>query len=210
MDPIHPEDMNARARAGGLVAYFGYGSLVNRATHRTEIVRAVPARLMGWRRCWRPRPDMPGFSAALLSIRVEEAASCDGLLIYDLAENLPAIDEREARYRRHPVPLERLEAAVSVPNGCPVFVYQAQDAVPPHPQPPKILRSYLEAVLQGFLHVHGEEGVRRFLEETDGFDTPIHDDRPAPLYPRAVILGEAERTLFDAFLQGRMDAMSEV
>ncbi|WP_157776483.1 hypothetical protein [Nitratireductor aquibiodomus] len=29
----------------GLVAYFGYGSLVNRDTHRTEIVGAYPARL---------------------------------------------------------------------------------------------------------------------------------------------------------------------
>ncbi|MEK1890750.1 MAG: gamma-glutamylcyclotransferase, partial [Phyllobacterium sp.] len=61
----------ALAKSGRLVAYFGYGSLVNRQTLRTEIVDAVPARLHGWRRLWRPRPDMPGFPAALLSIRRE-------------------------------------------------------------------------------------------------------------------------------------------
>lgn len=198
-----PLDLHTLARAGELVAYFGYGSLVNRATHRTEIVHAVPARLIGWRRYWRPRPDMPGFPAALLTVREEEGAICEGLLIYDRAENLAAIDEREARYRRIPVPLARMETAPAVPQGCPVFVYQAEDAVPPHPEPPKILHSYLEAVLQGFLHVLGEEGVRRFVKETHGFDTPIHDDRAAPVYPRAVMLTERERALFEAELAGR-------
>lgn len=203
MNLVDPEHLHALARAGGLVAYFGYGSLVNRATHRTEIVHAVPARLIGWRRCWRPRPDMPGFPAALLTVREQEDAVCDGLLVYDRAENLATIDEREARYRRLPVPLERLEAALPVPEGCPVYVYRAEDAVPPHPEPPHILRSYLDAVLQGFLHVHGEEGVRRFLMETDGFDTPIHDDRAAPLYPRAVMLAEKEKVLVEEMLQRR-------
>ena len=32
-------------------AFFGYGSLVNRATH--DYRQAVPARLKGWRRVWR-------------------------------------------------------------------------------------------------------------------------------------------------------------
>jgi hypothetical protein len=41
-----------------VVGYFGYGSLVNRATLRTEILAAIPARLNGWRRTWRPRPLM--------------------------------------------------------------------------------------------------------------------------------------------------------
>jgi hypothetical protein len=72
--------------------------------------------------------------------------------------------------------------------------------VPPHRDPPMILRSYLDAVLQGFLHVHGEEGVRRFVAETHGFDTQLHDDRTAPIYPRAVMLNEAERLLFEHLL----------
>lgn len=184
----------------GFVAYFGYGSLVNRATHRTEIVDAIPARLHGWRRHWRPRPDMPGFPAALLTIREEEGAVCDGLLVIDRAEHLAAIDAREARYRRLSVPADRLYTSRAVPDGCPVFVYAAEPHVPTHPEPPVILRSYLDAVLQGFLQVYGEEGVRRFLAETHGFDTPLHDDRPAPVYPRAVILGDHETRLFDRLL----------
>ena len=42
---------------GPIIAYFGYGSLVNRTTLRTDYVAAQPVRLNGWRRCWRPRAN---------------------------------------------------------------------------------------------------------------------------------------------------------
>lgn len=199
-----PPGLSELARAGKLVAYFGYGSLVNRATHRTEIVHAMPARLRGWRRIWRPRPDMPGFPAALLSIRPDPGAVCEGLLVFDRVENLAAVDERERRYRRLPVAIETLETVEPVPHDVPVYVYEADPDIPHHPEPPKILRSYLDAVLQGFLAEHGEEGVRRFIEETEGFHTPIHDDSHTPLYPRAVELNSQERTLFKAALEMRV------
>jgi hypothetical protein len=183
----------------GHVAYFGYGSLVNRATLRTEIVDIVPARLVGWRRCWRPRPDMPGFPAALLTVRREPGAICDGVLIVDRAENLAAVDLREARYRR--VRLEKAEVEVSATSDgeFPTYVYEADLEIPPHPEPPLILQSYLDAVMQGFHHMHGEGGLRRFLAETHGFsEIAIRPDRESPVYPRAVLLSEAERALFDA------------
>jgi hypothetical protein len=200
MTTMAPGD-GARPSAGGeAVAYFGYGSLVNRATHRTAILDAVPARLKGWRRIWRPRPDMPGFPAALLSVRAEPQAVCDGLLVIDRADNLPAVDAREARYRRVALRPAEVEAAEPLPVGLPLYVYVAQTEVPPHPAPPMILRSYLDAVLQGFFAEHGEAGVRRFLRETEGFGTPIHDDRHRPIYPRAVALAAHEAALFEALL----------
>ncbi|MFN3547594.1 MAG: gamma-glutamylcyclotransferase family protein [Mesorhizobium sp.] len=194
-------DMLADLHASGeVVAYFGYGSLVNRATHRTAILHAMPARLKGWRRIWRPRPDMPGFPAALLSVRPEPDAGCDGLIVFDRAENLPAVDAREARYRRLVLPLDSIETAEPLPAGLPLYVYVAQTDIPPHPAPPMILRSYLDAVLQGFLAEHGEAGVSRFIAETEGFDTPVHDDRHRPIYPRAVDLAGHEAALFSALL----------
>lgn len=191
---------NEQAGAGGLVAYFGYGSLVNRATHRTDIVDVIPARLLGWRRIWRPRPDMPGFPAALLSVREEPGAECEGLLVIDRAENLAAVDAREARYNRILIPDGHLRTERPLPEGCPAYVYVADETIPPHPEPPMILRSYLDAVLQGFLHVHGEEGVRKFVAETYGFETLIHDDRAEPVYPRSITLTEAEQLLFERHL----------
>jgi hypothetical protein len=198
---MHPENLPRPFRAQpAAVAYFGYGSLVNRATHHTAILHAVPARLKGWRRVWRPRPDMPGFPAALLSIRPDPTCVCDGLVVFDRAENLAAIDAREARYRRIALAAGTLDCAMVLPD-IDVHVYVAEDDIPPHPEPPKILRSYLDAVLQGFLVEHGEEGARRFVAQTEGFDTPIHDDRAAPLYPRAVSLTPREAELFDALLR---------
>ncbi len=204
MNEENIENAIDEAAQGGLVAYFGYGSLVNRATHRTEIVSAVPARLRGWRRAWRPRPDMPGFPAALLTVVPEEGAVCDGLLVFDRAENLAAVDAREARYNRHHVQVDTLEfVAGDAEIDCPVYVYVADETLPPHAEPPLILRSYLDAVMQGFLVEHGEEGLRRFVAETANFDTPFHEDREAPVYPRAVVLSDAERLLFDSLLAAR-------
>lgn len=184
----------------GLVAYFGYGSLVNRATHRTAIVDALPARLLGWRRYWRARPDMPGFPAALLTVRRQANAACDGLLVIDRAENLAAVDAREARYRRVALSTSDMRLDRDLPSACPVFVYEAEPDLPLHPQPPAILRSYLDAVLQGFLVEHGEEGLLRFVAETDGFEMSIHEDGDRPVYPRAVELSARERALFAQIL----------
>lgn len=192
---------------GKYVAYFGYGSLINRDTHRTVIVDAVPARLEGWRRMWRPRPDMPGFPAALLSVRRQAGAGCDGLLVIDRAENLAAVDAREGRYRR--VLLEPGEVALSRPlaHDCPIYVYEAEADVPPHPETPHILQSYLDAVLQGVLREHGQDALKRFFAETDGFETAVMADRDAPTYPRAVILDEAERALFDTLHAAHLESL---
>ncbi|WP_235679299.1 gamma-glutamylcyclotransferase family protein [Aquibium microcysteis] len=200
MTTMAPGELASLHARGGVVAYFGYGSLVNRATHRTAILHAVPARLKGWRRVWRPRPDMPGFPAALLSVRPEPQSACDGLVVLDRTENLAAVDAREARYRRVAIAPGSLETAEPLPEGLPLYLYVAQTDIPPHREPPMILRSYLDAVLQGFLAEHGEGGVRRFVAETEGFDTPVHDDRPQPIYPRAVALAAHEAALFDALI----------
>lgn len=192
--------MMARSSANNHVGYFGYGSLINRATHRTEIVSAVPARLSGWRRMWRPRPDMPGFPAALLTVRRDPGSACDGLLVIDRAENLAAVDLREARYRRVAVDATELTLSGRLEFDCPIYIYEAETHLPPHREPPQILQSYLDAVLQGVMREYGEEGVRRFFAETDGFGTAVMADRDKPLYPRAVMLDDKERDFFDILL----------
>lgn len=44
---------------GPLMAYFGYGSLVNQDTLQTSWVASVPAQLKGWQRHWQGRPETP-------------------------------------------------------------------------------------------------------------------------------------------------------
>lgn len=206
-----------------IVGYFGYGSLVNRATLRTEILAAIPARLNGWRRTWRPRPLMDadmvgenmlsgGVVPSLLSAHRAERASIDGVLIIDLAVNLPAIDTREFRYHRREITLAELsldaeraerETGLRLEPETRLHVYEARTEHPGAGGPSPILRSYLDAVMQGFLHAFGEEGVHRFVAETEAFHLPIHEDRDRPLYPRAVNLTATETELFDLALGRR-------
>ena len=215
------EQLAASAGPGELVGYFGYGSLVNRATLATGVVAAFPARLEGWGRTWRPRPDMgptpgvtlpDGLTPSLLTAHRAEGAAIDGLLVIDLAVNLPVVDAREFRYHRRDITLAELtfdaarterDTGLRLDPGTRLHVYEARTEHPETVGPSPILRSYLDAVMQGFLREFGEGGVHRFVAETGAFHMPIHEDRHQPLYPRAVALSAAEAELFDLALGRR-------
>lgn len=211
-------DLARRFGTGELVGYFGYGSLVNRNTLTTGHVAAHRARLKGWRRTWRPRPDMggdtgptpgvlpAGLTPSLLSAHRAAGFSIDGLLVIDFAVNLAEVDTREFRYHRRDIALADLEftdTGHGLGADITLHVYEARTEHPPAEGPAPILRSYLDAVMQGFLREFGADGLHRFVAETDAFHTPIHEDRASPLYPRAVRLSPAEIELFDLVL-GRL------
>lgn len=203
------EAIKKLARRGELVAYFGYGSLVNRATLSASVVDASPARLSGWARRWRPRPDMPGFPAALLTVSRSQGAAMDGLVVFDRRENLETVDRREARYHRREIDPADVSTHKKIPSGCPLYVYEAMEELPVHREPPRILRSYLNVVMQGFLVEHGIGGVGRFVAETADFHVPIHEDSHAPVYPRHVAISDTERDLFHSLLVDRKAPASE-
>lgn len=218
-DALAETGLSRPAARGDLVGYFGYGSLVNRATLRTGVVAALPARLAGWRRTWRPRPDMgptpgvtlpEGLTPSLLTAHREAGAAIDGMLVIDRAENLSAVDAREFRYHRRDIGLAELAfhaggslAAAGIVQQISLHVYEARTEHPPAAGPSPILRSYLDAVMQGFYREFGADGLHRFVAETGAFDQPIHEDRHAPLYPRAVVLTAGETELFELALDRR-------
>jgi len=70
--------------------------------------------------------------------------------------------------------------------------YQDKD----HP----ILLSYVDAVLQGYLREFGEAGAERFCATTEGWNTPVRNDRSNPVYPRAQKLSAAEQAFVDDML----------
>lgn len=200
---IHPDDpeLAALAAEGRVVAYFGYGSLVNRATLRTKFLGIRRATVTGWRRFWMPRAaPVP----ALLSVRPNDGFQTQGVVVYDRADHLPAVDEREAGYARRVVRPEHVEIEEDPAPGVPLFIYEASPiALDAADVGATILQSYLDAVLQGFLSLYGEDGVTRFVAETDGFETTILADRASPRYPRSVELSAREAQLFDALVLRR-------
>lgn len=201
---VNPGDGPSGSGEDGLVGYFGYGSLVNRLTLRTDYVATRRARLAGWRRHWQAR----GVEAAqglgeiaLLSVHRHAASTISGMLVIDRAAHLAQVDLRESHYDR--VALGAADIALhdadqaETPDSCHVYVARPE---PEGEGKPRLLQSYLDAVMAGFLAEYGEEGVREFLVTTTGFERGIILDRAAPLYPRAVELAPAVARSFDALL----------
>ena len=171
--------------------FFGYGSLVNRATH--DYPTPQPARLQGWRRVW---VHTPARDLAFLSVRPDPDCEIAGLVAEVPGQDWRALDAREFAYARHVVTAKPLEGAA-----LPAQVYAVPDsaAYPPaiaHP----ILLSYLDAVVQGFVREFGAAGAAEFFATTDGWQAPILDDRAAPRYPRAQRLSASETRVVDAAL----------
>ena len=170
--------------------FFGYGSLVNRATHAFE--DAHPARLSGWRRAWRHTRLRP---LAFLTAVPAEGHVIDGLVAHVPNDDWAALDEREHAYDRTPVTHVTDHA---VPRAIHVQVYSiphGRHGVPDETHP--VLLSYIDVVVQGYLREFGEAGVARFFDTTDGWDAPILDDRAAPIYSRSQRLTGDERGLVD-------------
>ncbi|MBO0906486.1 gamma-glutamylcyclotransferase family protein [Jiella sonneratiae] len=201
---IHPDhpDLETLAAEGRVVAYFGYGSLVNPRTLRTKFLAIRRAEAAGWRRVWLPRAADSAMS--LLSVTREETAAVHGVVVYDLAEHLPSVDEREAGYARRIVDLSRLSVEWPPLADVPVYIYEAHPGTETaEDRQSAILQSYLDAVMQGFRMLYGDQGLKRFVEETHGFETKLLADRGAPRYPRPVALGDGEAEVFDRLVAAR-------
>jgi hypothetical protein len=174
--------------------FFGYGSLVNAKTHIYQDTR--PATLRGWRRVWR-RIDIRDQS--FLTIIPDASTHLLGLIAQVPNGDWVALDDREVGYAR-------LAASHQVDHDHHPDLQVAIYSIPEHTsekptaQNP-ILLSYLDVVLQGYLRVFGTAGVSHFMETTDGWDTPIFNDRAAPLYPRAQSLSVDEIALVDEQLR---------
>ncbi len=170
--------------------FFGYGSLVNRATQTYP--QARHAWLAGWRREWRKSDHR---RSVFLSVRPDPTTEIAGLVAEIPGADWTALDEREAYYARHPVALRTETGATDAQVYAvePRFYGNGPDE---HP----ILLSYLDVVLQGYRREFGEQGVADFIETTDGWDTPILDDRSDPRYTRAQVLSLAETRLVDDHL----------
>lgn len=188
-----------------IVAYFGYGSLVNRDTLATGFLGTYPARLKGWRRHWQSRGiDASGsHEIALLSVHRDESCSLDGMLVVDREAHIGRVDLREARYDRQRLSVDHIEFhAPFAPFDLPasIYVYIGKPASRTGAEQPKLLQSYLDTVMAGYLREFGETGLAGFIETTVGFDRSIICDRHKPAYARATPVSRELARRFDELL----------
>lgn len=171
--------------------FFGYGSLVNRATH--SYPEAQTATLHGWRRKWvcTDRRDV-----VFLSIEPATGHAINGLIASVPQGDWAALDLRETGYGR----IDTTAHVTHSASASQIAAYRVQPENQRGGNGHRILLSYLDVVVQGFAREFGEAGAEAFFDTTDGWDTPVHDDRAAPLYPRAQVLTPQERALTDRLL----------
>lgn len=198
--------LREKSKQGPIVGYFGYGSLVNKNTLRTEYIATIPASLNGWQRMWDAPSgdDFGGQIVSLLTVRPDQTKSTKGVVVFDWAENLPMVDERERNYHRHTISSDDLGFKDTFSAlGHDLYVYEAiENNQITEPRPP-LLYSYLDAVLQGFHDVYGADGVHEFMNTTTNFHTPILNDRNQPKYPRSVQLDDEQKNLIDLILASK-------
>ncbi len=176
-------------------AFFGYGSLVNVATH--DYADPRPAMLHGWRRVWR-KTNLR--EAAYLSVEPANDSTLRGLIARVHGADWALLDAREAAYHRHDI------TPVVRHNGpkAPTAIYQVKPEHAADEGDHPILLSYLDVVVQGYLRVYGHEGVADFFRTTVGWNTPVLNDRADPVYPRHQPLSDDERALVDRHLAAVM------
>lgn len=170
--------------------FFGYGSLVNRATH--EYANAHSAKLHGWRRVWCHTDLRP---VAFLSVVQDAGTTISGLMAEVPGADWAALDDREYAYDRIPCTANVSHTADGAGT---IAVYSVPDGARAQPsQTHPILQSYLDVVVQGYLQEFGADGAQAFFDTTSGWDAPILQDRDAPRYPRHQTLSRQERRFVD-------------
>jgi len=159
---------------------FGFGSLVNNATH--SYTDTQTAQLARWRRIWVKTQSR---ETVFLSAMRDPDQSIMGLIARVPDQSWQDLDAREFAYSRVDIRTE-----VTPPLGD-VALYQVSTPAPDQ-QRGHILQSYLDVVVQGYLHHYGLEGAESFFNSTHGWHFPVLNDRAAPRYPRACALSAQE------------------
>jgi len=189
-----------------LVHYFGYGSLVNRAT-RPAGEDCVNAVLSGWRRVWNHRVEgAASFRAGCTSLSIEpHPGEIAGVIVPLPTRLLAELDAREAGYDRLALPATDFvidDGSMLGPDDT-VFAYRSRQANRRDPQPGyPVLQTYVDCVMAGYHQRFGEAGLQAFLDSTRGWEGLRRDDRASPDYPRAVPLAPERLAHFDAILGG--------
>lgn len=166
--------------------FFGYGSLVNLATH--AFPDPTPASLIGWRRVWRHARTRP---VAFLSVERCETTTLHGITAQVPNADWAALDLREHAYLRRDVTAQ-FDHDTAIYEANPVHTASPNTN---HP----ILLSYLDVVISGYTSLMGEAGPAHFFETTHGWG-PVLDDRETPIYPRAQSVSPKTRNTVDAAL----------
>ena len=171
---------------------FGYGSLVNCATHAYRETHT--AQLQGWRRVWQHTTKR---DVAFLNVVPDKHCVIDGLMMA-VPREAPELAAREYAYGKFDVTHQVRTAEIQA-GEVNLWSIPSEDRSTTG-APPAVLLSYIDVVIAGYLDHFGRDGAARFFATTSGWNVPIWDDRAQPQYPRAQPLTGEVRAIVDAAL----------
>ncbi len=180
--------------------FFGYGSLVNRATH--DYRNTARATVRGWRRLWRHTSLR---EVAYLTVARSPGHEIDGLIAEVPDGDWAALDLREHAYDRLKLAPATVRHESTPASRIEIYRTKPGNDAPPDVRHP-ILMSYLDTVVTGYLEMFGHDGAGRFFLSTDGWDSPVLDDRADPIYPRAIAPKPRQR----AYIESKLDDLGVV
>ncbi len=148
----------------------------------------MPGILPGWVRQWMHCIETPHGKICALTVAPDARVAIAGLVFFHNIRGLAELDQRESGYSRVQVPA-RLDSHDHSTAELDCFTYVGDSA---HHRSGSnefpIWRSYLDCVLAGYFQLGGPRAMEDFIASTQGWDTPILDDRRTPRYRRAVSL----------------------
>lgn len=169
--------------------FFGYGSLVNAATHAHAPL--YPATAKGWRRAW---VAVSSRDICYLTAVRDPQSVLTGAIAPVPGTDWAALDAREDGYDRHH-DTDNIQHD-SPADSIAIYAVPPETSIAPSHDSP-ILMSYLDTVITGFANLYGEAGARDFFDTTTGWEAAVIDDRAAPRYPRTTPLSDEIRAIVD-------------
>lgn len=182
----------------------GYGSLLNKYSRETyskifSDVRAV--RLQGWYRSW--CAAYPDENATYAGAQRDSDAELEAVLLpTHIGEELQL---RERNYQFIELDASQLLAddgnPLSLAGNDRVLICATTEPLMPSTQLP-LPQSYVDTCMLGCLENGGLESMRRFVDQTQGWEGAWIDDRrlSAPIYPRYALPNNEQRSLIDDVL----------
>lgn len=182
----------------------GYGSLLSKHSreHYSRIYSPVKAvRLSGWSRSW--CAAYPDENATYAGAQPKPEAQLDAILLPTTIDQDLQMRERNYHFiELKPEDLSLVEDAELPLNATDRVLICATASPTKASNQMPLPQSYVDTCMLGCLEISGIDGMRRFVQQTQGWDGVWFDDRHLnqPIYPRFAKPTRVQQQLIDDVL----------
>jgi gamma-glutamylcyclotransferase (GGCT)/AIG2-like uncharacterized protein YtfP len=177
---------------------FGYGSLMNSSSRQLtgQTGKTYPAIAQGLIRYW---GQIETTIVASPLVADFGDGQINGVLLEVDTIELAHFDKREHGYQRHDIEVTKIHSEHTLNEKDRVWIYIKKEPLPPCEVTP-VLQTYIDTVLEGCLEV-SESFAQFFIENTQGWQYPICNDRQQPRYTNYAGVEPTKLSRIDSLLE---------